>query len=210
MKIAVYAICKNEVKFVEAFLKTSQYADYICILDTGSTDRTLSTIREVGIQLGISDKIHLSSEVVKPWRFDVARNMSLAMVPEDADLCICLDFDEVIMPQDGWRSVLEKAWQEAPQNATRLRYKYIWNWNADGSPGISYVADKIHVLKGFKWRLPVHETLSYDGQELDHWFVNDEFKFHHYADLSKPRSQYLPLLELSVKENPLDDRASHY
>jgi tetratricopeptide (TPR) repeat protein len=32
----------------------------------------------------------------------------------------------------------------------------------------------------------------------------------HYPDESKPRSQYLPLLELSVEENPTDDRATFW
>ena len=33
---------------------------------------------------------------------------------------------------------------------------------------------------------------------------------HHYPDSNKSRSNYLPLLELSVKESPEDDRNMHY
>ncbi len=32
----------------------------------------------------------------------------------------------------------------------------------------------------------------------------------HYPDKNKSRSSYLPLLELSVKEDPEDDRNMHY
>lgn len=32
----------------------------------------------------------------------------------------------------------------------------------------------------------------------------------HYPDHNKPRSSYLKLLELSVKEDPSDDRNTHY
>ena len=32
----------------------------------------------------------------------------------------------------------------------------------------------------------------------------------HYPDSKKSRSSYLPLLELSVEEDPTDDRNMHY
>jgi tetratricopeptide (TPR) repeat protein len=35
-------------------------------------------------------------------------------------------------------------------------------------------------------------------------------KLHHWPDDSKSRGSYLPLLELAVKEEPNDDRSSHY
>lgn len=46
MKIAVYAICKNEEKFVESWLDSMQEADYICVLDTGSTDKTMELLKK--------------------------------------------------------------------------------------------------------------------------------------------------------------------
>ena len=36
------------------------------------------------------------------------------------------------------------------------------------------------------------------------------FEIHHHADDSKPRSQYLPLLEQAARESPHDDRIAHY
>ena len=40
VKLCVYAICKNEEKFVERWLDAVDEADYITVLDTGSTDNT--------------------------------------------------------------------------------------------------------------------------------------------------------------------------
>ncbi|MFR4757226.1 MAG: glycosyltransferase [Evtepia gabavorous] len=68
-------------------------ADEVCVLDTGSTDGTPQRLSE---QLG-----PCLVQVITPWRFDVARNQSLELVPEDADLCVCTDLDEVFQP--GWR-----------------------------------------------------------------------------------------------------------
>ena len=46
MKICVYAICKNEEKHVWRWLNSARDADYICLLDTGSTDKTLELAHE--------------------------------------------------------------------------------------------------------------------------------------------------------------------
>ena len=35
--------------------------------------------------------VRVTQEVITPWRFDVARNRSLELVDEDADICICTD-----------------------------------------------------------------------------------------------------------------------
>ena len=45
-KIAVYAICKNEIHNVDEWMKNVQEADYICVLDTGSTDGTYEKLLE--------------------------------------------------------------------------------------------------------------------------------------------------------------------
>ena len=39
-KICVYAICKDEMKFIDKWIESMSEADYIVVLDTGSTDGT--------------------------------------------------------------------------------------------------------------------------------------------------------------------------
>jgi tetratricopeptide (TPR) repeat protein len=46
-----------------------------------------------------------------------------------------------------------------------------------------------------------------DINETQQWY---DIKIHHYPDNTKSRSQYLPLLELAVQEDPSDDRNAHY
>ena len=87
-KVCVYAICKNEAKFVERWYNSMKEADAIYVLDTGSTDNTVSLLKKKNI---------IVKEVnIKPWRFDIARNKSLDLVPEDYDICVCTDLDEVL------------------------------------------------------------------------------------------------------------------
>ena len=195
MKIAVYTIALNEEKFVERWYESAKDADYLLIADTGSTDATRETAEKLGI--------HVHSIKVAPWRFDIARNASLVLLPSDIDYCIALDMDEVLVP--GWREELKKAHEK---NLTRPRYKYTWNWNADGSPGLTYGGDKIHTRQGYRWKHPVHEVLVTDRiTQVEGWVG---LEIHHHADNSKSRGQYLPLLKIAVEEDLTDDRNAFY
>lgn len=194
MKVAVYTITKNEEQFIQRWAESAEGADVRVVVDTGSTDGTVETAK------AYADAVHVIS--VGPWRFDDARNASLALVPSDIDICIALDADEVLQP--GWREALE----EMDPKITRPSYEYTWSWNTDGSPGLQYGGDKIHTRYGYRWRHPVHEVLEPHGiQEVPGWC---RLKIHHHPDHSKSRSSYMPLLEQAVKEDPSDDRNAHY
>lgn len=195
MKVAVYTIAKNEEQFVERWYQSAKDADYLLIADTGSTDKTV----DVAVKLDIN----VFDISISPWRFDDARNAALSLVPSDMDYCIALDMDEILLP--GWREELEKA---HTQGWTRPRYKYTWSWKSDGVPGLQYGGDKIHARKGYRWRHPVHEVITADRiKEIQGW---TSLEIHHHPDDTKSRGQYFPLLELSVNEDPTDDRNAYY
>ncbi len=102
MKVAIYTIALNEEQHVERWYESSKEADYHIIADTGSSDNTVKRATDLGItvvKIGIS-----------PFRFDDARNASLAAVPLDADICISMDMDELLLP--GWREELEKGFKK--------------------------------------------------------------------------------------------------
>lgn len=196
MKVAVYSISKNEEQFIKRWADSAKDADLILLADTGSSDDTVGVAKECGVEV--------VEIVVDPWRFDTARNASLEAVPEDFDYCIALDVDEILLP--GWREGIEKAHSA---QITRPRYKYVWSWNEDGSEGLTYGGDKIHARKDYAWKHPVHEVIiSTTGHETQNWYP--EIEIHHHPDHTKSRGQYFPLLELSVKEDPDDDRNAHY
>ena len=195
-KICVYAISKNEEKFVKRWYESVKEADSVYVLDTGSTDKTISMLKDLGVNVSVKE--------IKPWRFDVARNESLKLVPEDCDICVCIDIDEVI--SKGWRKKLEEIWDD---NTNHLRYIYNWSHDDNGKPLVSFYYEKIHARNGFKWIYPVHEILRFSG-EKEVFKTTNEIIVDHYPDSTKSRSNYLPLLELSVKENPDNDRNMHY
>ena len=198
MKVVVYAICKNEEQFVDRWMDSMSEADEVVVLDTGSGDATVETLRARGARVEV--------ETISPWRFDTARNRSLELVPGDADICVCTDLDEVFHP--GWREKLERAWRPGTGQAC---YRYTWSFNPDGSEGVVFWYEKIHARHGWRWVHPVHEVLEWTGAGRPGPKVTAEgVQLDHHPDPGKSRGQYLPLLELSVKEDPEDDRNMHY
>lgn len=193
-KICVYAITKNEEKFVTRWVNSMKEADEIYVLDTGSTDKTVEKLKELGV--------NVVEKKITPWRFDVARNKSLDLVPLDTDICVCTDLDEMF--ESGWREKLENNYKKG----ARVYYTYNWHINENGLADVSFMLNKIHPRFGYKWTHPVHEVLTPQSTEE---FINIEsIVLNHYPDNTKSRGSYLKLLELSVKEDPLDDRNMHY
>ena len=196
--VCVYAICKNEAQFAGRWMDSMSEADRVVVLDTGSEDGTAERLRERGAEVTV--------EPISPWRFDTARNRSLELVPQDVDICVCTDLDEVFHP--GWREALEKVWVPGAGQAT---YRYTWSFNADGSEGVVFWYEKIHARQGYQWVHPVHEVLRWVGEGRPGPMVTAEgVQLDHHPDPKKSRAQYLPLLELSVREEPEDDRNVHY
>ena len=191
MKIAVYAISKNEEKFVKSFCESAKDADYILIADTGSTDNTVEEAKKYGATV--------VSINVMPWRFDKARDAALHLLPRDIDICVSLDLDEVLEP--GWKEEIERVW--TPET-TRLRYKFDW------SSGIVFYSEKIHSRDGYHWHHPCHEYIRPDHRTKEVFATTDKLLVSHHPDPTKSRGHYLELLEMSVKEDPTCPRNAFY
>jgi len=191
MKIAVYAIAKQEAKHVKRFCDSASGADYIVIADTGSTDDTVQIARDCGASV--------YSISINPWRFDTARNAALALVPGDADVCVSLDLDEVLEP--GWREEIERLWVGG---VTRLRHRF------DFTQGHIYEAQRVHARHGYIWKYPCHEFQVIDPRLTEVMVQSDKVLITHMPDKDKSRSQYLPMLEMAIEENPDCTRSQFY
>lgn len=198
-KIAIYAICKNEMKFIDKWINSMMEADCICVLDTGSTDGTYEKFLE--LQKQYPEKIIIKQKEISPWRFDVARNESLKLVPEDCNILMCTDLDELLDP--GWAQILREEWIDGKY--TRCMYKYIWSHLDNGEPGRIFGYNKIHD-RNWIWKYPVHELLWNKNTKTENYSEDESLNLfnkitlQHYPDRSKSRSSYLPLLELRAKE----------
>lgn len=191
MKIAIYAISKNEEQFVKRFCESAAEADLIVIADTGSTDRTVEVAKECGATV--------YDICITPWRFDKARDAALALLPRDIDVCVSLDLDEVLQP--GWRQEIERLWQP---DTTRMGYKFDWGH------GKVFYSTKLHSRSGYHWHHPCHEYIRADARTNEKFVWSDMLMVRHFPDETKSRGQYMDLLEMSVKEDPLCPRNAFY
>ena len=212
--IAVVSIMKDEALFLPRWAASCKDADYRILLDTGSSDKSIAVAKKLGVT------VH--KKIITPWHFANARNYLLDLIPEDVDWIISLDCDEIL--GEGWRAHLEKVPNDGSIN--RPRYTYTWNWKqrfylADGSDnvektmntpnneGLVYKGDKIVRRFSHRFVNAVHEVnVTREGvQELQGF---TDLCIYHFADDSKSRSSYLPLLLLDVEENPDSDRQAYY
>ena len=195
MKIAVYTIALNEESNVEQWYESAKDADYLLIADTGSTDSTVRIAKKLGIKV--------ANISIKPWRFDDARNAALALLPDDIDMCISLDMDEVLAP--GWRKALE----ELDDDVTQVNYKYTWSWRDPASrtqPQIVYITNKVHARHGYRWKYLVHEMPYPDRNELHKFGNSEDFEIHHYGDHLRDANRYDEMIEQTWEENKDDKR----
>jgi hypothetical protein len=188
MKIAVYSIALNEAKHVKRWVKACAGADVIVVADTGSTDGTQSLLRDAGVQ------VHDIS--VKPWRFDSARNTALNLVPDDVDICVILDLDEV--PDPDFFKKLRKEWKKGSNRG--------WIFMDTGTV---WVSDRIHARHGFQWKHPIHEVaVPSMGTQVVSCSIDATIR--HQPDNNKSRAQYLTMLEQAVQDDPQDQRMLVY
>ena len=88
MKVTLYAICKNEEKNVDRFIKNSKLFDQTIVVDTGSTDNTVQLLRDAGII------VYEHPQEREEFNFSKARNQALSYV--ETDWAFSLDFNEDI------------------------------------------------------------------------------------------------------------------
>jgi glycosyltransferase involved in cell wall biosynthesis len=190
--IAVYTICKDEEANVAAFLDTVHEADAIYVADTGSTDGTFAQFsRWYSLHPWSRNKIHLQSISVAPFRFDVARNTALALVPPSVDVCVVLDLDEDLTPS--WKQAILDRWH-GDTNAIRP-----WYVNGDGYQ--TFDGRRIHSRAGWVWRHACHEQLYPWGGVAN--FVDAQEIVITHKRVMLHRS-YLDLCYTAWREDPTD------
>lgn len=199
LKISVYAICKNEKNNLDKWLKCFSKADYICILDTGSTDGTWETLQDYCKQYS---NLIISQQIIKPWRFDVARNLSLELVPKDTDIYFMVDLDEIIK-ENNWVNKIKEVWDPT---FTRGVYNYHRDTDENGNALKTIPEFRIHSKKWSHYENIVHEVIVTDfGQKMFdiQECIPMEIEVWHFPKQNK-KTNYLQLCEEELKEYPND------
>lgn len=180
-KICVYAICKNESKFVEQWYNSVKEADSVVVLDTGSTDDTVEKLRKLGVKV--------EQKEINPWRFDVARNESMKLIPEDCNIRVFVDLDEYFDP--GWANVVKEAKIPTDEPCTLVFSYRRWESVQTVERGIN------KLIKGFKY--PIHEEYIVE-KGYKQIFLTDRVFLNHVPEDGKERGYYYNLSKLRYEE----------
>lgn len=199
LKICVYAICKNEEKFVDRWVSAMiNEADYVVVLDTGSTDSTVDKLKAYEPFVTVKQYDYFKESGI--FRFDRARNDSMKLIPNDVDICAVFDLDQV--PQKGWSNIV----REEIANGNKEVRGYIVDHNDAGEEVNRWESRNVHVNDPFFiWTKVIHEGIEYYGKDKTYPIIfREDFVINHYPDNHKDRTLYRTLLEYACKEYPTD------
>jgi len=160
MKLSVIILTHNVEDEIIPAIKSSQFADEIIAIDTGSTDRTLDICRKFGVKI-----VHTTTDSFSKWRNDGAKAAK-------GDWLLYLDSDERI-PVKLAGEVLSTIQNPTHSAYTISRYevflgKHLNHW---GDPRV------LRLMKRFalkRWEGKLHEQPMIDGsvgdlrQQRDH------------------------------------------
>ena len=197
IKIAIYSICKDEITKVADFLKCFSVADYVCILDTGSTDGTWEYLQEAQ---KLYPNLIIDQQIVTPWRYDTARNISLTLVPKDTTVYFMMDLDEIIKEND-WMIAIKRAWDPIFRRGRYTYHRYL-----DEKTGVPTHTFYEHRIHNSSWHYEgiVHEQLVSAGgirQFYDDECMQVPIVVWHYPTRAN-RIAYVELCERGVEEEP--------
>jgi glycosyltransferase involved in cell wall biosynthesis len=152
MNVTLYAICKNEERNVDNFIKNAKKFPNVVVVDTGSTDNTVKILRDAGIV------VYEHPQSREEFSFCTARNTALSYVK--TEWAFSLDFNENV---DGLN--LEQL-QVILERCTAVRHKRYNDNNGEVSKSNEHTHIRFHRTKHYKWVNEVHETLTYIGHTL--------------------------------------------
>lgn len=203
-KICVYAICKNESKFIDRWVESlEKEADCVVVLDTGSTDDSVEKLKTYEPFVTVQQFDYIKK--FGHFRFDQARNDSMKLIPFDTDICVILDLDHV--PRPGWGNILREKFKEG--------YNLVTGYIVDHSEGgelPQWRSKNVHSNSPkWTWENIIHEGIVYygDKNEIREVFCED-FIIDHYPDENKDRSMYRELLEYAFQQEPTNPHYGIY
>lgn len=153
MKLSIIILARNVAAEIIPALKTSQFADEIVVVDTGSTDDTLEICRKMGVKI-----VHATGDSFAKWRNDGAKAAK-------GEWLLYLDSDERI-PVKLAKEVLSTIENSSHVAYTISRYevflgRHMPHW---GDPRVLRLI-KRSALK--RWEGRLHEQPKIDGSVGD-------------------------------------------
>lgn len=184
-KLAVLILTYNEEKNIRSCVESVRFADEIIIIDSGSTDKTISIAKELGAKC----VVHEMSE-----GFAAQRNFALTQTT--ADWVLFLDADERITPALA-QEIGEKIQEVTPYAYNILRRNIVFDQMVSyggHSPDLSL---RLYPKDAIQWQGIVHEqaVVTLPIQKLKH-----EMYHHTYTSWEKYFTKFNQYTTLMAKQ----------
>lgn len=227
---SVCIICRDEEKTLPKLLTSlKEYLDIdgeCCVLDTGSTDKTVQVAKSFGcnvIEVGekyfaevtksmaINQKFVVRGEksVVKNgdkyFNFSEARNQCASMAKKD--FVFFYDADEVSIKMD-----IDKINELIENGMQQSEYNFCFAYDQYGNESIKFIQCKGYDRRLMEWKGRVHELVTPLGKAQPKRVFLDEsvYKLGHHQHIETGRHSYMIGLAVDCFEFPKNDRHSHY
>lgn len=219
MKFSICLIAKNEEKTLPKLLESVKGVEDICLVDTGSTDKTIEVAKSFGVKVfeqkfdivideetkTIIDRLTGDNDIkIGDTAFNFAEARNWISEKADNDMIFMPDCDEIVE----WNlSEVEKL---LDTGIDRLAYKFTFSFDKEGRPLIQFTHSKFYNRKKLHWVRNIHEVLaSKNGLSWkEEW--TDLIYLKHYQNHETNREQYLKGLAIDYIHNPYNDRNCHY
>ena len=227
---SICLIAKNEEQTLPKFINSENTKKFlslggeICLLDTGSTDKTVEIakagglkVEEVGTKFmksitkeqadAINKMFIVDGEelVVKDgdkfFDFSEARNYATSMATND--IVSFADCDEIFTALN-----IDKINELIKQGYEQFQYNFVFAHDEYGTEQIKFIQSKMYDRKKVFWTNMVHEVLRGDSKKVT--LEEKDFKLEHFQIPSTHRGNYLPGLALDCYLHLDYDRNSHY
>lgn len=203
-KICLYAICGDNERDedLDRWFEVAAEADGSVVLFTGTEEGMFDKLSAYAAHTKESHvwwANHGSVDIPR-FRFDKARNEAIELAEKafpDFDVFFTIDMDEWMAP--GWARTIKGRWLKKKHQRISYSHRH-FEAEVPASRNWGHA-------KGWRWKYPCHEVMirGYDGEiwydHSEELNLDDLLEVVHYRDAEKPRSSYLPLLEIRWEEN---------
>ncbi len=190
MKIAIYAISKNEEKNVDRFMDS--VGDIPVYVLDHSTDGTAEKLRARGAIVYTTP--------IDNFTFEKGKNFALKLVPDGVRWCLNIDLDEQLnMSREHLEFCLEERKGDEP---TIIRHLYKPDHEIDR---LRHEC-RLHVRYGYQWELPIHERLVWtETDRKEKYGAIDELLLTQYPSRNRKHTWSARLID-AVKKYPQEKR----
>jgi glycosyltransferase involved in cell wall biosynthesis len=172
IRVSGAMIVKNEEAVVKnALLSAYDVCDEICVLDTGSTDKTPEIISKF-------PKVKLKKKNLVPFDFSIARNMNFNMC--SGDIIFVIDADELLM---GESSLWKEMGSDSIYFAELTEFKNKKSVFRSTQP-------RVYPRNSIVWKNQVHNRPELQDASIGLFCSRNSIPLYHFKDYNKKKIEH--------------------